>query len=48
MAELQAGDTSRVLTRRRFIGAAASNVAMLGVAGAACGFESQAMGRSTL
>ncbi len=40
MAELQAGDAGRVLTRRRFIGAAASSVALLAVAPTACAFES--------
>ena len=39
MAEPQAGKTSQVLTRRRFIGAAASSAALLAVAPAACAFE---------
>ena len=39
MAELQAGDTGQGLTRRRFIGAAASSVALLAVAPTACAFE---------
>ncbi|MDT5050892.1 MAG: hypothetical protein QOG75_6814 [Mycobacterium sp.] len=39
MSELQAGDTGQVLTRRRFIGAAASSVALLAVAPTACAFE---------
>ncbi len=39
MAELQACDTGRVLTRRRFIGAAASSVALLTVVPTACAFE---------
>ncbi len=40
MAELQAGDTGQGLTRRRFIGAAASSVALLAVAPTACAFNS--------
>jgi hypothetical protein len=39
VSELQAGDTGQVLTRRRFIGAAASSVALLAVAPTACAFE---------
>ena len=40
MAELQAGDTGQGFTRRRFIGAAASSVALLAVAPTACAFNS--------
>ena len=40
MAEPQAGNTSQILTRRRFIGAAASSVALLAVAPTACAFDS--------
>ncbi len=39
MAELQIDDNGRGLTRRRFLGAAATSVAALAVAPAACAFE---------
>jgi hypothetical protein len=39
VAELQSGDTGQVLTRRRFIGAAALSVALLAVAPTACAFK---------